>query len=238
MKGILYVLPNVISGDNLATLSLEALEVIEELSVFAVENPKFARRFIRALGIDTNFDECEFISIHHKTDQIELNQNFDRVLDHLQNGVSVGILSDAGMAGIADPGSQLIGKTHQHQFRVKPITGPSSIFLALAASGFNGQKFTFHGYLPIEERHRKSDLKAMEAEIQRSNTTQIFMETPYRNNKLLQTMRDALKPETLVSIACNISGENEMIVTQPMRIWSKQKHDLNKRPAIFLIGTV
>lgn len=238
MKAVLYVLPNAISGENLATLSLEAMEVLEELTVFAVENPKSVRRFIRALGIDTDFNECEFISIHHKTDPIELNQNYDQILNHLQEGTSVGILSDAGMPGIADPGSKLIGKAHQHLFPVKPITGPSSIFLALAASGFNGQKFTFHGYLPIEERHRKADLKAMEAEVLRSNTTQIFMETPYRNNKLLQSMRDSLKPETVACIACNITGEKEMILTQPMRIWTKQKHDLNKRPAIFLIGSV
>jgi len=236
MKGTLYILPNIISPDNLGSLSLDALEILEELTHFAVENPKTARRFIRALGIQTDFDTCEFINIHHKTDARELSEQYQVILQFLKEGKSVGILSDAGMAGIADPGSELVALAHENQLPISPIVGPSSIFLALAASGFNGQKFVFHGYLPIEERHRRAELKAMEAEVVRSKQTQLFMETPYRNNKLLQTMRESLREETKLCVASNLTGMNEMVLTQPMKVWNKQKHDLNKRPSIFLIG--
>lgn len=236
MKGTLYVLPNIISPENLATMSLEALEILEELRHFAVENVKTTRRMLRSFGIETDFEECTFYPIHHKTDPTELSMNYGNAMNTLLSGQHVGILSEAGMAGIADPGSHLVAMAHKQGLAVKPITGPSSIFLALCASGFNGQKFTFHGYVPIEARHRKADLKAMEAEVKRSKTTQIFMETPYRNMQMLSAICEALHPDTLLCIACNISATNERIHTKKVSAWKKSRMEFNKQPCIFIIG--
>lgn len=236
MKGTLYILPNVLATDNPATLSLEALDIYENLRHFAVENVKTTRRSIRSFGIETDFNECTFYDIHHKNNPTELSMNYGNALQALLDGEDVGIVSEAGMPGIADPGSKLVAMAHQKGVNIHPIVGPSSIFLALCSSGFNGQKFTFHGYLPIEARHRKTDLKAMEAEVTRSKATQIFMETPYRNMQLLKAICEALKPDTMLCVACNITSENQKIHTRPVRAWAKTKMDLNKQPCIFLIG--
>ena len=237
MNGTLYVLPNFLSGDNLETLSLEALELLEKLRLFAVENVKTTRRMIRSYGIETDFSTCEFYSIHHKTNEQELSITYNEIIKQLRSGQDVGVLSEAGMAGIADPGSELVAKAHQEGIRVQPIVGPSSILLALSASGFNGQKFTFHGYLPIEARHRKAELKALEAEVNRSNASQLFMETPYRNKQLLAAIVESLHPETLLCIACDLTAEQETIRTQTVGQWKNSKLDIHKRPAIFILGT-
>lgn len=212
------------------------MEILENIRCFAVENPKIARRSIRNFGIETNFNECEFFDIHHKNRPGELSLAYGEIMDRLKNGKSVGILSDAGMAGIADPGNEIIALAHKNGIQVKPMVGPSSIILALAASGFSGQQFVFHGYLPIDERERKQSLKALEIEAKRSNFTQIFMETPYRNVQLFKTMLTYLHPETMLCIACNITSDKEMIQTKSMANWKKAKIDINKQPAIFLIG--
>ena len=238
MKGTLYVLPALLAPENLETLSLEALEILENLTHFAVENVKTTRRMLRSLGIETDFNQCNFYPIHHKTNTIELNQTFNEAISALENGADIGILSEAGMAGIADPGSRLIALAHQANIKVKPIVGPSSILLALCASGFNGQKFTFHGYLPIEERHRKDEIKKLEAEVNRSNATQIFIETPYRNVQLLKSLQEVLQPTTMLSIACNLTSSKEMIQTKAIQQWKTNKTNevINKQPAVFLIG--
>lgn len=236
MSGTLYVLPNVLSSDNLETLSLEAIELLERLRYFAVENVKTARRTIRAFGIDTDFSTCTFYSIHHKTDALELNNQYQAILNSLKEGHDVGILSDAGMAGIADPGNQLVFLAQQQRLRIKPIVGPSSIFLALAASGLNGQQFQFHGYLPIEARSRKQALQEMEREAIRTGASQLFMETPYRNNALLLAIKESCRPDSLLCIASNITAEDEFIRTQEVQYWNTKKIDLNKKPTIFIIG--
>lgn len=236
MTGTLYVLPNILSADNLESLSLQALDLLERLRFFAVENVKTTRRMIRAFGIETNFDDCEFYNIHHKNGAGKLSQTYEAAIEQLQIGNDVGILSEAGMAGIADPGSELVARAHKAGIQVKPIVGPSSILLALCASGFNGQKFTFHGYLPIEARHRRAEIKALETEVNRSNTTQIFMETPYRNMQLMAAIVEHLHSETLLCVACNITADDEFIQMKPIKEWSKSKVDLHKKPAIFLVG--
>ena len=236
MTGKLYVLPSVLSPDNLETLSLEALELLEQLHCFAVENVKTTRRMIRSFGIQTNFDDCEFYNIHHKNDETELSMAYSRAIEQLKEGVDVGILSEAGMAGMADPGSRLVARAHQNGISVKPIVGPSSVLLALCASGFNGQQFTFHGYLPIEGRHRRAELKSLEEEVNRSTETQLFMETPYRNKQLFSALTEHLQHDTLLCIACNLTAENEFIRTQTISKWKQSAPDIHKQPAIFILG--
>lgn len=231
----IYVLPNLLS-ENVNALSIEAMERMKELRVFAVENVKMARRSLRALGIKTDFDACRFYCIHHKTDSVELDKVYHELLEEASQGNDIGILSDAGMAGVADPGSSFVSLAHKNRLLVRPIAGPSSILLALCASGFNGQKFTFHGYLPIEKKHREATLKEWEQEVRRSKTTQIFMETPYRNKQLLDTIVNCLHTETLLCIAINITSEREKIISQPIKYWANSKVDIQKQPAIFLLG--
>ncbi len=235
-SGKLYVLPNILSPDNLETLSLEAVELLETLRFFAVENVKTVRRTIRAFGIDTDFSTCTFFTIHHKTEVNELEQQYALVIDALENGHDVGILSDAGMAGIADPGSDLVFRAHQNNIPVRPIVGPSSLFLALAASGLNGQQFQFKGYLPIEARSRRHAIQEMERESIRSGSSQLFMETPYRNNALFKAVVEHCRPDTYLCVASQLTSANEYIQCQPIDYWQSKKIDLNKKPTIFIIG--
>jgi 16S rRNA (cytidine1402-2'-O)-methyltransferase len=151
-------------------------------------------------------------------------------------GHSVGMISEAGCPGIADPGALLVAVAHQKNIPVVPLVGPSSIFLALMASGFNGQKFAFHGYLPIDKSEKRSTLKNLEKEAQQKDQTQIFMETPYRNDKFLEDVLQTLQPSTLLCIACDITLETEFIKTKSVAQWKKDKVSLHHRPAIFLIG--
>ncbi len=236
MKATLYVLPNVLSPDNLETLSLEALEIMEHLQYFAVENAKTTRRALRSFGIDTDFSTCSFFTIHHKMKAVELAQEYQLALDALEQGHDVGIMTDAGMAGIADPGAELISLAHQQDIVVKPIVGPSSIILALAASGLNGQQFTFHGYLPIEERSKKQAIQELEREVIRTSASQIFMETPYRNMSLFQSVLDYCRPSSLLCVASNITSPDEYIKTKSIENWKQQKVNLNKKPTIFILG--
>ncbi|MBX2845688.1 MAG: SAM-dependent methyltransferase [Saprospiraceae bacterium] len=238
MTGTLYVLPNVLSPENQATISEEARTIIAELRHFAVENVKVTRRYIRALGIKTDFDACSFYEIWHKRSDEELLEAYGGALRALESGEDVGILSDAGAAGIADPGSALVALAHRHQFPVRPISGPSSIFLALMASGFNGQKFQFHGYLPVEARSKQAAIKALETETRVHNTTSIFMETPYRNQQMLEALVNHLQPNTLLCVAADLTGPAEFVKTQPIKSWKNAKINLHKKPCIFLIGVI
>lgn len=238
MAGTLYVLPNVLSTENHSSISEEVRSMISELRHFAVENIKVTRRYIRALNIKTDFDSCSFYEIWHKRDRTELEASYSEAIAALQNGNNVGIISDAGAAGIADPGSALIALAHRNGIPVQPLSGPSSIFLALMASGFNGQRFHFHGYLPVEARSRTAALKALEQDSKARSTTNIFMETPYRNMQMLESITKTLQPDTLVSVACNITAPDEFIKTQPVKSWKAGSYNLHKKPCVFLIGVV
>jgi len=159
----------------------------------------------------------------------------EKLTAHFLEGKSVGLISEAGCPGIADPGQSLVRWAHQNHVKVVPLIGPSSVFLALMASGMNGQQFTFHGYLPVSSSERKKKLKQLEEESQRNRQTQLFIETPYRNDSLLKDILEVLRPSTALCIASNITLPGEFICTRPVSAWKKNLPDLKKKPSIFLL---
>ncbi len=232
-KARLYLLPTTL-GESApeAVIPAGVLAISRKLKYFIVENERTARRYLKAIGTEHPLDELEFHILDKRTDAIEL----PRLIAPLLRGVDMGLLSEAGLPAIADPGGKVVALCHREKIRVIPATGPSSIVLALIASGFNGQAFTFHGYLPIDKKERSQKLRSLESEAQRSRTTQIFMETPFRNDKLLEQMLSACSPNTELCIATDITLGSEAITTRPVSHWRKHQPSIHKRPAMFLIG--
>ena len=229
--GKIFIIPTPISdADPKSVLPNMVIETIHNLDTFFVENIRTARRFLSSIGVK-NIQDLAFEIMDKNTDQ----QSLERMILIVKNGKDAGIMSEAGCPGIADPGSGITGLAHKNGIKVIPFTGPSSIFLALMASGFNGQNFQFHGYLPIDREARKKSLLDLERMVYTKNQTQIFMETPYRNNQILDALLKILKPETLLCVAADISSENEFIKTQPVSIWRKQIPDIHKKPVMFLL---
>jgi len=229
--GKLFLLPNTLGDTSPGrVIPSEVQEQIRKLKVFASENPVNTRRFLKKLDKSLDVNARVFLELNEHSGQEEV----ERCLAHLKEQ-DVGIISEAGCAGIADPGAALVEQAHRKGFQVVPLVGPSSILLALIASGFNGQNFSFNGYLPVKSQERIRALKNFEKQSAREKRTQIFIETPYRNQKLFEEMLQNLHPETLLSIACDITTDNEYIKTYPIREWKKQTPDLHKRPAIFSI---
>ncbi len=231
--GTLYLIPTVLAeGTQHEVLPPMITRLIGELDYFAVENLRSARRFIRSVDKEKVIDELEFFLLDKRTNKSAL----DKLIEEMLMGRDVGILSEAGCPGVADPGALLANAAHEQGIKVVPVVGPSSILLALMASGMNGQSFTFHGYLPIPDKERIQAIKAVEREVTGKNQTQIFMETPYRNDKMLQDLVKYCQPNTLLCIACNITAEDEYIETMPIQDWKKMKVDLHKKPVIFVLG--
>ncbi len=229
--GKIFIIPTPISdADPKSVLPNMVIEMIHNLDTFFVENIRTARRFLSSIGVK-NIQDLTFELMDKNTDQ----QSLERMIQIVKNGKDAGIMSEAGCPGIADPGSGITSLAHKNDIKVIPFTGPSSIFLGLMASGFNGQNFQFHGYLPIDREARKKSLLDLERMVYTKNQTQIFMETPYRNNQILEALLKILKPETLLCIAADISSENEFIKTQPVSIWRKQVPDIHKKPVMFLL---
>lgn len=229
--GKLYLVPNTLGTTRLTqVLPSEVLELIRQLKVFASENPKNTRRFLKKLDKNILVEELVFLELNEHSD----SRTIRSYLSWLDKG-DVGIISEAGCPGIADPGAELVALAHQNNYTVVPLVGPSSILLALISSGLNGQNFSFNGYLPVKSNERSRALKNFEKQSAQEDRTQIFIETPYRNQKLLEEMLLWLHPQTLLSIACDITTEDEYIKTMPVQSWKQQRPDLNKRPAIFMI---
>ena len=229
--GKIYLIPTPISEADLkAVLPFRLIETIQELDTFFVENIRTSRRFLSKAGLK-NIQDIVFEILDKKAD----HQKIEGLLNIVKNGENVGIMSEAGCPGIADPGSKINILAHKYNIDIIPLTGPSSIFLALMASGFNGQNFQFHGYLPIDKNERKKSIKNLERLVYTKNQTQIFMETPYRNNQVLDALLKLLMPDTLLCIASNITSEDEFIKTKPVKSWRKQVPDIHKKPAIFLL---
>lgn len=229
--GKIFIIPTPISDtDPKSVLPDMVIQTLHNLDTFFVENIRTARRFLSSIGVK-NIQDLTFEIMDKNTDQ----QSLERMIQIVKNGKDAGIMSEAGCPGIADPGSGITRLAHKNGIKVIPFTGPSSIFLALMASGFNGQNFQFHGYLPIDREARKKSLLDLERMVYTKNQTQIFMETPYRNNQILDALLKILKPETLLCIAADISSENEFIKTQPVSIWRKQIPDIHKKPVMFLL---
>jgi 16S rRNA (cytidine1402-2'-O)-methyltransferase len=226
----LFLIPTILAPDTQnAVLSPQIKEVVSQLNTFFVEDVRTARRFISSLKINKVIDEITFVELSKDTPP-EQTAEFLKTLK-----TDAGIISEAGCPGIADPGAVAVGIAHRLGIRVVPLVGPSSILMALMASGMNGQSFSFHGYLPIDKTLKIKALKQLEQDAKRKTQSQIFMETPYRNNQLLEDILTHLDQNTLLCIASNITAPDELIKTLSINQWKKQKPDLHKKPTIFII---
>ncbi|NRA91105.1 MAG: SAM-dependent methyltransferase [Psychroserpens sp.] len=230
--GKLYLIPTRL-GDNppLEVLPISVKKIIERVDHYIVENEKTARRFIKKVESRKPQSSLKFEILNKYTQPEEL-LNF---LDPCKEGKPMGLLSEAGCPGIADPGADIVKLAHDQQIQVVPLVGPSSILLALMSSGMNGQSFAFNGYIPIDKNERKATLKKMERLSMEQNQTQLFIETPYRNNKVLEDICKTLHPQTRVCVACDITLPTEFIRTKTVKDWMHTNVDLHKRPAIFVI---
>lgn len=206
-------------------------KIVSELRQFIVENTRSARRFLKKLNPQIDIDSLTFFELNQHTDKKEI----DRFLDAAEQGEDIGLLSEAGCPAVADPGADIVAIAQQKGLEVYPLVGPSSILLSLMASGFNGQNFAFLGYLPIQASERSKTLKKIEMRAYAENQTQIFIETPYRNMKMLEEIIHSCQGNTRLCIAADISLDSQFIKTKTLREWKKDLPDLNKRPCIFLI---
>lgn len=206
------------------------LAIVREIKYFIVENVRSARRFLKKCDRLIDIDGLTFYELNEHTRAEDIGD----YLDPLIEGNAMGVISEAGCPAIADPGADVVAMAQRRGFRVVPLVGPSSILLSLMASGFNGQSFAFQGYLPIDAQRRKKKFSEMLHEIQRGQT-QIFIETPYRNNKLVAELTATLPSEMVLCVACDVTGASEEIRTMPVRQWAKAKYNFDKRPAIFLL---
>ncbi|MEM6297133.1 MAG: SAM-dependent methyltransferase [Bacteroidota bacterium] len=228
----LYLIPSFLAPDTFDTLSSEITTVIERLDTFLVEHPKTARRFMRKLSRTKDLDAISLFVLNKKTEIQELHQFLERLPETTEE---IGIISEAGCPGVADPGAKAVAYAHKKEWDVIPLVGPSSILLALMGSGFSGQKFAFHGYLPIKSPERKAELKRLEKESRQQRQTQIFMETPYRNNAFLEDLMKTLQPQTRLCIAADLTAPTAFLQTHSIQDWKNKLPDLHKRPTIFLI---
>ena len=229
--GCIYLIPNTLGEENFKrVLPPDVITIVESLDYFIVENEKTARAFIKRLLPQKQQSEIQMEILDKHTDPLDL----PLFLRPVEKGLNVGIISEAGVPCVADPGAEIVSIAHRKGLQVKPLVGPSSILLALMASGFNGQQFTFRGYLPFDAGSRKRVFQAMNKDL-KDGITQIFMETPYRNNKLVEELLKVLHPETKLCIACDITLENEYIQTKTIADWARNLPDLHKRPTIFLL---
>lgn len=226
----LFLIPTILAPDTQNNvLAPQIKEVIGQLNTFFVEDVRTARRFISSLKLEKVIDEITFIELNKDTPLEQTSENLKKLK------TDAGIISEAGCPGIADPGAVAVSIAHRLGIRVVPLVGPSSILMALMASGMNGQSFAFNGYLPIDKPLKIKALKQLEQDSKRKNQSQIFMETPYRNNQLLDDILQNLDNNVLLCIASNITAEDEFIKTLPISQWKKQKPDLHKKPTIFII---
>lgn len=229
----LYLIPTVLNPETeQAVLPSANAEIIRSIKHFIVENIRTTRRFLKKVDKSINIDELTFYELNTHTDRTRI----DSYLKPLSQGLDMGIISEAGCPAIADPGADVVAIAQSKNLKVVPLVGPSSILLSLMGSGFNGQSFAFVGYLPIDTSERGQKLKQLEKRIYNEQQTQIFIETPYRNNKMLEQILKTMQAKTKLCIAVDITGENEYIVTKTINDWKKQPlPELHKRPCIFLL---
>lgn len=229
-KAAVYLIPSLLDEKAIQTIAPYVLEAVKNCQCFFVENERTARRFLKQLWKEMVIDDYEWYVIH-KTE----GDAIDSFKQKLKEGKNIGIISEAGCPGIADPGQLLVAAAQEMNVEIKPLVGPNSILLALMASGMNGQQFQFVGYLPIDIQQRMQSIKALETESQKKNCTQLFIETPYRNNQLLETLLKTCKASTHLCLAVDITAETEWIKTKTVGEWKREKVDIHKRPAIFLL---
>lgn len=231
MKGKLYLIPSTIGDTEINDVIPEKVQnIINNINYYIVENERTARRQLIKMGIKTAIDDLTFFVLNKHTDRTQINEYLYPCSEE-----DIGLLSEAGVPAVADPGAEIVALAHQQNIQVVPLVGPSSILLALMASGLNGQSFAFHGYIPVKGPERIKKIKQLESNSASYNQTQIFIEAPYRNNQLLADLIKVCHGSTQVCVACNISTEKEYIRTMSAEKWKKNKVDLHKKPTLFLI---
>jgi len=230
--GKLYLIPTTL-GDTepLNVLPLTVKRIIDQIDIYIVENEKTTRRDIKKICPDKKQQSLKLFPLNKFTDIAELPS----YLEPCKNGLNVGLLSEAGCPGVADPGADIVKIAHQNNIKVVPLVGPSSIIMAMMSSGMNGQSFAFNGYLPIDKQERKAELKRLERLSFEQNQSQLFIETPYRNNKFLEDLCATLNSNTEICVACDITLPSEYIKTMSANDWKKNNVDLHKRPTLFII---
>lgn len=229
-KAVVYLIPSILHEDGIDAIPAYILSVVKKCNALFVENERTARRFLKKISSEIKIDDYEWYSIHKA--EKEISSDFRQ---KIKEGKTIGIISEAGCPGIADPGQILVRTAHEMNAEVKPLVGPNSILLALMASGLNGQQFRFVGYLPIKNHQRINRIKELETESRKESTTQIFIETPYRNNQLLDSLLKICMPSTKLCIAVNLTAPNENVKMMSIENWRKSKPDINKQPAIFCL---
>lgn len=229
--GKIHLLPNVLSEGQYNTIPEVVSNTIQGLSYFLVENVRTARRYISGMGLGIDISTLSFEVVDKNTPA----EQIDKFMQPLMKGVSVGVMSESGCPGVADPGARIVALAHAKGIEVIPYPGPSSLLLALMASGLNGQQFAFNGYLPIEKKARVKALRELESASRSKNQTQLFIETPYRNEQMLQSIIATCSPGTNLCVARDITGEKEWIRTAPLSQWKKIEVYLHKVPTVFIL---
>ena len=230
--GRLFLIPTVLSENTAEkVLSPQIKEIVTNTDYFFAEELRTARRFISSLKTGKSIESLKFFELNKDTTKEAFQKDFESI----PKGVDIGVISEAGCPGIADPGAMAVGHAHKINMEVMPLVGPSSILLALMGSGFNGQSFCFHGYLPIDKVEKIKAIKNLEKESKNRNQTQIFMETPFRNMKMLEDILPVLHPETQFCIAAGLTSESQYIKTKKIKDWPRFLPDIHKKPTIFLL---
>lgn len=233
--GKLYLIPTTLGeSDPMDVLPQTVKRAIDFIDYYIVENEKTARKSIKAIQPEKKQPDLKISLLNKHTDSRE----YEQMIKPCLQGINVGLMSEAGCPGVADPGAVIVKIAHERGIQVVPLVGPSSILLALMGSGMNGQSFAFNGYLPIDKSEKKSALKSLEKLSYDKNQSQLFIETPYRNNKLLEDLLQTLQGNTLLCIACDITLPTEYIKTLRVADWKKTKTDLHNRPCIFIIHKI
>ena len=230
--GKLYLIPTTLGdSDPLEVLPVRVHQEVERIDTYIVENEKTARRAIKRLVPNKSQPSLKLFQLNKHTDPVDVPS----FLNPCKEGIDVGLISEAGCPGVADPGAEVVKIAHREGIKVVPLVGPSSILLAMMASGMNGQNFAFNGYLPIDKSARKNEIKTLERLSFEKQQAQSFIETPYRNNKMLEDLIQSLHPATRICIACDLTLATEYVVTKSASEWAKTKVDLHKRPTIFIL---
>jgi len=233
MESALYLIPCPMGDSGISRVLPEYnAQIVKNIRHFIVESRKEAVRFLILLDNNFPIDDCTFTELSEHTDE---KADLSRILAPLEKGESMGVISDAGCPCIGDPGSRAVEIAQKKNLKVVPLVGPNSMIMALMASGFNGQNFCFNGYLPVKNGEREAKIRQLENKVYKENQTQIFIETPYRNQKLLESLTKTLRPETKICIASSITTKDERIITKNCTQWKKDKIQLEKVPSIFLI---
>jgi len=234
-SSVVFLIPSPLHESGINSIHPEIKDIIGRCQVFFVENERSARRYLKQLRRELIIDDYEWYLLPMASKTTDSAAAVEIFRKKIEEGKNIGIISEAGCPGVADPGQLLIAAAHEMNITIKPLAGPSSILLALMASGMNGQHFRFCGYLPINPAERIKSIKELEAESAKKNCTQIFIETPYRNNQLIEALLKTCRPSTRICIAAALTGPHELIKTKSVNEWKKEKPDLHKQPALFCL---